>query len=389
MRLGVYQDGPFHVLAGRLAPHPVDAPFFRFIGGVAEDFESLTVFARIAPADGGNRPVILPAETQVVPLPGYGSLRNLPGVLGAGFRTAAAFWRGLSRVDLVWAFGPHPFEVLLVLLALLRGKRVAIGVRQDTPAYFRARLPSRRWGAILPVVDALDGLHRMLARRVPTTVVGEANARRYSNGRNRLIVMAPSLVRATDVVAEPPDRDWTAVVDLLTVGRIDSEKNPSLLLDAMAELERRRAGRYRLRWVGVGPLADDVRKQAASLGIGDRVELVGYVPFGPELLALYRGSHAFVHVSLTEGLPQVLVEAFASGTPVVATDVGGVRSGVDGGRAAVLVPPSDLNALVSALIRISDDAELRSHLAARGLEIARGRTLEAEAARVAAFLRTS
>ena len=45
------------------------------------------------------------------------------------WRTTAIFWRGLDRVDTIWAFGPHPFGVLLVCMALLRRKRVVLGVR--------------------------------------------------------------------------------------------------------------------------------------------------------------------------------------------------------------------------------------------------------------------
>jgi glycosyltransferase involved in cell wall biosynthesis len=154
----------------------------------------------------------------------------------------------------------------------------------------------------------------------------------------------------------------------------------------MAELERRRPGRYRLVWAGVGPLADAVRRRAAELEVEDRIDLRGYVPFRPELLELYRQAHVFVHVSLTEGVPQVLAEALASGTPVVATDVGGVRAALDGGLAGQLVPPSDVEAVVDAVIRITDDPALRSKLVSRGLALAHERTLEAEAARVAAFL---
>jgi D-inositol-3-phosphate glycosyltransferase len=71
---------------------------------------------------------------------------------------------------------------------------------------------------------------------------------------------------------------------------------------------------------------------------------------------------------------------------VVATDVGGVRTALDDGRAGLLVPPADLEALVDAVLRISDDEALRRRLSERGLELARTRTLEAEAARVASFL---
>jgi glycosyltransferase involved in cell wall biosynthesis len=388
MRLGVYQDGPFRLVetenGRRLAPDPVDAPFLRFVSEVATSFESFAVFARVVGSNGGNPQLLLPAGTEVVRLPDYGSLRRIGSVVRAGFRTGIAFWRGLTRVDVVWAFGPHPFQLLLVVLASLRGKRVVVGVRQDTPAYFRARLPSSRWKPILVGIDAMDALHRLIAGRVPATVVGEANARRYRRGR--VLAIAPSLVPADAVVAEPPERDWSEVV-LLTAGRIDAEKNPLLLVEALAELERRRPGVYRLRWAGVGPLEDDVRRRAAELGVESRLELLGYLPF-PELLPLYREAHAFVHVSFTEGVPQVLTEAMASGAPIVATDVGGVRSALDDGRAGLLVPPADLDALVDAVLRVSDDEALRRRLAERGLELARDRTIEAEAARVATFLRT-
>jgi glycosyltransferase involved in cell wall biosynthesis len=106
------------------------------------------------------------------------------------------------------------------------------------------------------------------------------------------------------------------------------------------------------------------------------------------LMALYRSAHVFVHVSRTEGVPQVLVEAMACGTPVVATDVGGVGSALDRGRAGLLVPPGDADALVRAIVRLIDDGELRRQLVARGLELASHVTLEAEAARVAAFVAT-
>jgi glycosyltransferase involved in cell wall biosynthesis len=232
----------------------------------------------------------------------------------------------------------------------------------------------------------MDGLHRALARRVRATVVGPSNAARYG-APPRVLIMTPSLVPAAAVVEEPVARDWSGTIELLTVGRVDAEKNPGLVAQLLAELERLRPGRFRLRWVGTGPMMDDVERHAEALGVGDRLVLEGFVPFGPELLELYRNAHAFVHVSLTEGVPQVLVEALASGTPIVATDVGDVRTGLAGGEAGLLVPPSNLEALVEAILRLADEAELRDRLVARGLELAREGTLEAEAERVARFIR--
>jgi glycosyltransferase involved in cell wall biosynthesis len=82
----------------------------------------------------------------------------------------------------------------------------------------------------------------------------------------------------------------------------------------------------------------------------------------------------------------VLIEALACATPIVATDVGGVRAALADGTAGLLVPPDDLDALVDAIRRISDEPELRDELVADGLEVVNELTLEAELERVAGFM---
>jgi glycogen synthase len=130
-----------------------------------------------------------------------------------------------------------------------------------------------------------------------------------------------------------------------------------------------------------------LEERLRELGVEDRVELVGYVPFGPRLLALYRQSHALLHVSWTEGLPQVLAEAFAAGLPAVATDVGGVSAAVRG--AVVLVPPGDPGAAAAALDSVSRDSHLRDRLVRAGNAWVRSRTVTAELNRVGSFLRAA
>jgi glycosyltransferase involved in cell wall biosynthesis len=195
-----------------------------------------------------------------------------------------------------------------------------------------------------------------------------------------------SALRDGQVLREPTERDWDGTIELLTVGRLEPEKNPFLLVDVLAGLERELPGRFRLTWVGRGPLEDAVQERARRCRVDDRIAFVGYVPFDGGLLDLYRGAHAFLHISLSEGMPMVLIEALASGTPVVATDVGGVRAAMADGAAALLVPPRDADAVVVAVRRLLDEPELRRRLAAQGLELARQMTLEAEAARAVAFM---
>jgi glycosyltransferase involved in cell wall biosynthesis len=84
-------------------------------------------------------------------------------------------------------------------------------------------------------------------------------------------------------------------------------------------------------------------------------------------------------------MPQVLVEAFAAGVPVVATDVGGIRDAV--GEAARLVPPGDAPAAAAELEAIAADAGLRKRLVQAGHDYVVPRTASAEVSRVAEFLR--
>jgi glycosyltransferase involved in cell wall biosynthesis len=370
----------------QVTAHPADFPFLIFLSEVGKHFGSLVLFARTEHVRGVGDFMVIPPSIRIERLPYYTQLFQLGRVAAATPGTIAAFWRGLARMDCVWVFGPHPFGLVLVVLAALRRKPVVLGVRQNTAAYFEARLPSWRWAPVLFPLRVVDAAFRLLARRLRTVVAGPDIASRYGGERPGLLVMADSLVSERDLARRPPRQDWTGTLQLLTVGRLDPEKNPLLLVQTLAELERRSPGRYRLTWVGGGPLEGAVRQRAAELGITDQLELRGWIPFGSPLLDLYRRSHVFLHVSLTEGVPRVLFEAMACGTPIVATEVGGVASLLDGGGAGLLVPRNDLEAMVNTIDRIIGDPELRDRLVSRGLELARELTREAQAARVARFI---
>ena len=388
-RLGIYVDAVFHVDSRgdelRVLADPVDSAFLLFAAEVGTRFDRVVLFGRTRTGAAPRDSVPL-AGVELAQLPYYSSLRDLSGIARVGGSTLRALSRELADVDVVWVLGPHPYGFALIALAMLRGKRVVLGVRQDTIGYYRNRLPSLRWRPVLGGVWTMDSVYRLLARRVKTTVVGRRLARRYGGERGQVLSMNVSLVRAADVVPSPADRDWNGTIQLLTVGRLEPEKNPLLLVEALALLEARSPGRYRLTWIGEGRLRDAVLRRAQGLGVDRSVELRGFVPHGPALFELYRRAHAFVHVSLTEGVPQVLFEALASGTAVVATDVGDVRATLDDGAGGLLVPPRSAEALASAVERLTGDAELRRRLVARGVELAARASLEEESARVARFI---
>jgi len=124
---------------------------------------------------------------------------------------------------------------------------------------------------------------------------------------------------------------------VLSVGRLDEEKNPLLLADVLANL-RDGDSRWRLVVCGEGTLEGALAERLEQRGLADAADLSGYVQLDQGLMELYRSSHALLHVSWTEGVPQVLSEAFAARLPVVATAVGGVAEAV--GEAALLIAPA-------------------------------------------------
>ncbi len=386
-RLGVYIDTVYRRDAAapdRLLTNSELIPFMHFVCEVGVHADSLVMFGRDDPG-GAGADFEVPGNADFVALPFYANLVRGWEVLRAAPGTLLAMWRGLARVDAIIVFGPYPFSLFLVLFGLARRKRVVLGVRQDTMRYFASRLPHPLAAPVLAPLWLIDRAYRLLSRRLPTFVVGALLERQYGGPRPGLAAIRPSLVRAADVVSEPPAKDWSGPLELLTVGRIEPEKNPILLVEALAELERAQPGRFRLRWIGEGRMKEAAQERARELGIDGLITWAGFVPFGPELLGFYRQAHLFVHVATTEAFGQVLAEAMACGLPIVATDVGGVSGALDEGRAGLLVPPSRVEPLVTAIAQLSDDPELRQGCVEHGLALARRHTLEAEAERVAAL----
>jgi glycosyltransferase involved in cell wall biosynthesis len=385
LRLGLYTDVIYRSDGETLS---TDRAFIRFVTSMPPRIEELVLFGRLDP-EPGRSPYPLPRErVRLVPLPHYPSVFSVAGLVGAAPASSRIFAAELERLDAVWLFGPHPLAVLFARVARRRGKPVVLGVRQNYPEYIGNRLPSRRWLWAVGAAHALERAYRRLARTMPTVVLGDELARNYAGGGGRVLVTGFSLIRDAELVSldEALDRSWDGELRLISVGRLDPEKNPLLLLDVLARL-RGRGGRWRLTVVGDGPVRPAVEARAKELELGEAVEFLGYVPNGERLWSHYRASNAFLHVSLTEGLPQVLFEAQAAGLPIVATDVGGVRAALGGGETGLLVPPSDPDAAVRELERLRDDPELRRRLIATGLEAAARETMDAQIERILEFFR--
>ena len=147
-----------------------------------------------------------------------------------------------------------------------------------------------------------------------------------------------------------------------TVTRLHESKGNSYLVDAAkAVIHARPDARFLL--FGEGPLLQDLQRQAADLGLGDRFVFGGFQKDVSRVLSAFDLS---VFPSLWEGTPLTLFEALAVGRPIVATDADGLLDVLTDGHDAVIVPKRDAAALARRILELMNQPALCARLAAAG-----------------------
>jgi glycosyltransferase involved in cell wall biosynthesis len=281
--------------------------------------------------------------------------------------------RGLERVlrveqtQLIYTFA-HPVTVIFAYLAKLRRltERAVVSYHatgnaedgRQVPVYLLPLL--RRMDLILAVAEShkeylvrVEGLPRDRIRVIYNGV--DTDAFRPARPAERAEVR-----RALGIAEE-------AVV-FMAVSSLKPLKRLDLLLRAAAPTLRR--GNATLVIVGGGPERDRLASLAEELGIAGRVVFTG---MRDDVDAVLRAADALVLSSRTEAFPNVVLEAMATGLPVIATDVGSVREMVEHDASALVVPAENEGALGAAIERVADDAALRRAFGARGREIVEAR----------------
>ena len=230
---------------------------------------------------------------------------------------AAATYRSVARevanFDVIDAHYFYPDGVAAMLIAKRLGKPIVITARGSDINVFPQRPVPRQWirwaanrcDAIITVSGALRDAIRALGIAQPRIVV-------LRNGVD-LDRFAP-----LDMGEARKKLQWGPGRVLLSVGKLVEAKGHALVVEALIGIPD-----VRLVIVGAGPFRDDLRRLAAQKGVGDRVSLVGEVPHS-ELATFYSAADLSILASAREGMPNVVLESLACGTPVIATDVGGI-----------------------------------------------------------------
>jgi sugar transferase (PEP-CTERM/EpsH1 system associated) len=166
-----------------------------------------------------------------------------------------------------------------------------------------------------------------------------------------------------------PARHWLVG----TVGRMQTVKDQPTLARAFVralELQPALRDRLRLVLVGDGPLKAECEAVLSDAGVRDLAWLPGERGDVP---AVMRGLHAFALPSLAEGISNTILEAMASGLPVLATAVGGNADLIEEGVTGLLVPPGDVEAIARALVALADDRARAAAMGRAGCAVAEAR----------------
>jgi glycosyltransferase involved in cell wall biosynthesis len=170
----------------------------------------------------------------------------------------------------------------------------------------------------------------------------------------------------TERFKPPLQRPVGNKVHVVSVGRLVSKKGYEYLVDAVRLLNERDM-RLRLDVYGGGPLRDALQARTHEYGLDDVVHLHGACS-QDELVDAYKDAHAFVLAPVVmedgdrDGIPNVLLEAMASGLPVVSSAISGIPELVSHGDNGLLVPPRDSQALALALESLIESPQMRDRL---------------------------
>jgi len=383
MKLGVLYHMPFWRGAdGTL--REVEGSFARYVDSLAPYFDEIVLCVPVLDRPRGEGTAIRSANVRLAPLPHFdGPMQFYPRVP----LMMPALFSFVRRIDLLHCRLPTPAAVFAFAFARLLRRPAFVLIVGDLQALLPT-LPYRGVKrALWRAYTAFEERNvQYMVRRSLAFANGAALAAKHTRANDPVVQTQTTTINAGEI-ASREDTCGSPRVRLLTVSRIDPRKGLRILPDVVRQLVA--AGiDATLDIIGppVGGPGEAERRAiesaASAPGVRERIALHGALPLD-RLMAVYREYDIFVLPTLPgEGIPRVLLEAMASGLPVVTTRVAGIPSLVTEGQNGLLVDKTEAGPVAEAIARLVTDAPLRRRVIARGYETARAHTLETEAARM-------
>ena len=269
-------------------------------------------------------------------------------------------WGTISAPPLLWRL-PIPF---------VWGP---IGGGQTAPAAFRRYFGSGWASEVLrtlrvKVATRLPGLRRAVRESALILSTNEETTHALMAAGARQVRFCPNIAVPEQLIGHRADEPTAERPELIVlwVGRLIPLKGLPLALEALAQVER--TFPVRLRVVGEGPLRGDMESLAQSLGVRDRVDFVGAVPW-LEMMGYYREADVFLFTSLRDSSGAVITEAMAHRLPIITLNhqgVGAIMPPEAGIKVAVTNPDETVKALADGIRRLAHSPQARKHMGEAG-----------------------
>ncbi len=215
--------------------------------------------------------------------------------------------------------------------------------------------------------------------------------RRLFSQANRLVAVAQSVAGELKEYGVNPDqvavlgnaidsqiffpskhRKISANPYFLTVGRIGPRKGLDDLISC-AKIVVESHPNVRFLIAGSGPLEKGLKRRIVRENLEDHIILLGHISDRQKLMELYQGATAYVHAAHYEGLPTVILESMACGSPVIATAVSGTLDVINDGQNGLLVPPRSPRKMAATILSLLDNPILGEKLAQAAIQTVQSR----------------
>ena len=265
-------------------------------------------------------------------------------------------WRAAGQAQLLhvmansgWSW--HLYAAPAIWIGRLRGKGVVVNYRGGEAEAFLARSA---------------GLVGFSIRRAHAVVVPSAFLSGVFGRHDMATQIVPNIV---DLQRFGPARNMPGRGEILIARHLEALYDHATALRAFA-LVRRELPRARLTICGEGPELERLKQLSRELRLDDAVHFAGKTGHAA-MAGIYRRSDLMLNPSLADNMPNSVLEAWASGVPVVSTNVGGIPHLISDQVTGLLVPPGDHAAMAQAMLAVLRDRELAGALASAGLDEAR------------------
>ena len=273
-------------------------------------------------------------------------------------------WRGLRfayrlaanhRYDVSLAFAGVPAGALSYALRLTHGLPYVLSLQgPDVPGF------EARYAYLYPL---LTPILRRIWRNAGAVTVSSADQAALARCTLPDLELTTIPNGVDTEVFHPAGRRTDQEINAVCAARLIERKGQHHLLKALAHLRRSCRRPLRVTLVGTGDAEPHLRQLAKGLKVSHAVTFEGYVP-GERMPDVYRAADLFVLPSYQEGMSIALLEAMASGLPVVVTEAGGTPELVTRGLNGEIVPWGDVEALARALTALVEDDAARARMGA-------------------------